>query len=115
MAATNPPADVMAYLAPNNVSIYDHLAQVLATVKVEGVADPKANFNKISREVLESTMMWCDDAPLPKVDVTAQQASRDLFRSTKAAADQATAIVAHRERELDTYIPDIMGEAVSFC
>ena len=115
MAATNPPADVMAYLAPNNVSIYDHLAQVLATVKVEGVTDAKANFSKISREVLESTMMWRDDAPPAKVDVAAQQASRDLFRSTKAAADQATATVAHRERELDTYVPDIMGEAVSFC
>ena len=39
------------------------------------------------------------------------QASRDLFRTTKAAADPVSAVLGHRERELDTYVPDIMGEA----
>jgi len=112
MAATNPPADVMAYLAPTNVSVYDHLAQVLATVKVEGgTVDGAAGFNKISREVLESTMMWRDEAPPAKVDMTAQQQSRDLFKMQKSAADPVSAVVKETERELDTYVPDIMGEA----
>ena len=111
MAATNPPTDVMAYLAPDNVSVYDHLAQVLATVKAEGTTDPKTNFNKISREVLESTMMWRDEAPRAKADLTAQQQSRDLFKVQKSAADPVSAVVRETERELDTYVPDIMGEA----
>jgi len=111
MTTVNLPADVKAYLAPNNVSIYDHLAQVLATVKVEGSADPKANFNKISREVLESTMSWRDEEPAAKVDTTAQQESRDLFKVVKSAADPVSAIVMQTERELDTYVPDMMGEA----
>lgn len=110
MAASNPP-DVMAYLAPSNVSIYDHLAQVLATVHVGDIKDAKANFHKISREVLETTMAWRDEAPPSKSDMTSQQASRDLFRTTKAAADPVSAVLGHRERELDTYVPDIMGEA----
>jgi hypothetical protein len=72
MAASNPP-DVMAYLAPSNVSIYDHLAQVLATVHVGDSKDAKANFHKISREVLETTMAWRDEAPPSKSDMTSQQ------------------------------------------
>ena len=112
MAATNPPpADVMAYLAPSNVSVFDHLAQVLATVKVEAPADPKARFSAISREVLESTLGWSDEAPPPKTDMSAQQASRDLFKASKTAADPVTAIVTQKEAELDTYVPDMMGEA----
>ena len=103
----------MAYLAPNNVSVFDHLSQVLATIKVEGTAsaDAKANFHKISREVLESTMTWIDEPPVTKADMAAQQASRDLFKMAKSAADPVSAIVMQTERELDTYVPDIMGEA----
>jgi hypothetical protein len=111
MAATNPPPDVMAYLAPTNVSVYDHLAQVVATVKFEGSQNPKADFDKVSRQVLESTLMWSEEKPPAKVDMVAQQANRDLFKVTKADADPVSAIVTQTERELDTYVPDMMGEA----
>ena len=41
------PKDVMAYLAASNVSVYDHLSQVLPKVAVTSPKDAAANSDKI--------------------------------------------------------------------
>ncbi|KAJ1477418.1 radial spokehead-like protein [Baffinella frigidus] len=105
------PKDVMAYLAPASASVYEHLSQVLAKVTVTGSKDPAANFDKISRSVLEDTFVWPVEVQPMKVDLTAQQASRDLFMVAKAVPHIETGIVGAGNAFADTYVPDIMAEA----
>jgi len=106
------PKDVMAYLAASNVSVYDHLSQVLAKVAVTSPKDAAANFDKISRGVLEDTFVWPVEAQPIKEDMTAQTASRDLFKVALPDPDVETAIVGPgAAKAADTYVPDIMAEA----
>jgi len=110
MGDDNKAKDIMAYLAPSNASVFDHLSEVLTNVAISNPENPVESFHKISREVLENSLRWTDEPAPVKQDNSKQVECQNLFRVQKAEADPATSISKASKVGTDTYVPDIGAE-----